>query len=237
MDAASAIMAEHNLAMASVEAVDETDKRIEDVHVAKQSRRAWARTVWGAVAELNFCWHLYRAEQRRDQWVRINGKLERQPPRQADEHILIGVQANVEATKAMADYLVEAVERLSRQEPGLFGQRDRYAYMIGCSERLARRLRKLKADRERAGVKAEVRAEASAPTVTVNLPALANLYVTHDVANRELFEKAHGYKPHNTSARPGTSRADAYSKGYAAGGKVSLNAQVGRASVRSLPKR
>src|SRR6516165_6134887 len=80
MERASALLAEHNLTMAEVETLGTDDERIEGTHKSERARQTWARSLWGAVADLNFCFHCYTP--------RIFGE-----PTSVDEHILIGTRA------------------------------------------------------------------------------------------------------------------------------------------------
>jgi hypothetical protein len=117
LERASALMAEHNLTMAQVDAHGTGDERVEEKHNAAYRGQTWARLIWGSVAQLNFCMYYYRHNNRGDYgwYTKPNGKIEKGPPREVDEHVVIGTRANVETTKAMVDYLVSAIERLARE--------------------------------------------------------------------------------------------------------------------------
>jgi hypothetical protein len=70
------------------------------------------------------------------------------------------------------------------------------------------------------------------------LPVLADVYRAHETANRELYAKIYD-RPARFSGGSylGTDNTGAYERGQAAGSSVSLNTQVGRGSMRALPKR
>jgi Protein of unknown function (DUF2786) len=55
LERASALMAEHNLTMAQVDAHGTGDERVEEKHNAAYRGQTWARLIWGSVAQLNFC--------------------------------------------------------------------------------------------------------------------------------------------------------------------------------------
>jgi uncharacterized protein DUF2786 len=229
LERASALMAEHNITVAQVDARGTGDKRVEEKYNAAYRQQTWAREIWSSVSELNFCmWH-YRSAQRQPGWRQVSGtkRYERDvPPREVDEHVIIGTRANVETTKAMADYLITTIERLAR-ESGFDGQRDLHAFKLGCAKRLAVRLDLLRHKR------AEAKRKPSAPS---NLPVLADVYTAHQKANEELYAKIHGGPPRFTSGSPlGTSSLTAYESGQSAGSKVSLSTQVARGRAPALP--
>jgi Protein of unknown function (DUF2786) len=232
MERASALMAEHNLTMAHVDALGTGDERIEDTHRSERARQTWARTIWHAVAELNFCFWCYRSPQRRPRFRRLpDGSLQSVPPRETDEHVLVGTRANIESTKVMATYLVETVERLAREAPGLYGAHDRHAFKLGCARRLEKRLRELLRQRMQAAASAKHDVPGNR-----NLPTLADVHAAHEAANQELYLKLHRRMPRGGSAL-GTSRAHAYARGHAAGGGIGLDAQVRAKATRALPGR
>jgi uncharacterized protein DUF2786 len=184
LERASALMAEHNLTMAQVDAHGTGEERIEEKHNAAYREQTWARLIWGSVAQLNFCMYSYWHNNRGDVgWRKLpGGELEKIPPREVDEHCIIGTRANVETAKAMVDYLVSTIERLAR-ESKLTSVRDLHAFKLGCARRLEVRLdllhdKKMKAKRR-----------ASAATT---LPVLADVYAAHKRANEDLYVKMYG---------------------------------------------
>jgi hypothetical protein len=228
LERASALMAEHNLTMAQVDAHGRGEGRVEEKHKGAYKRQTWARKIWGAVSDVNFCMYYYYTSQRGDKWrKKPEGGYERVAGREVDEHVIIGTRANVETTKAMVEYLNSTIERLAR-ESGFWGERDLHAFKLGCAQRLAVRLRLLK----------DKRARTKRPSTPTTLPVLADVYAAHEAANNELYAKIYGEKPRFAAGSPlGTSSYSAYERGQSAGSKVSLNTQVGRGSTRALPKR
>src|SRR5262249_14315516 len=202
MERASALLAEYNLTMAEVETLGTDDERIEGTHKSEYARQTWARSLWGAVADLNFCFHCYTPRS----WE----------PASMDEHILIGTRANVEATKAMALYLVATVERLARECPDLHGPHESHAFKLGCARRLCVRLRKLQ--QRRATVATSKRQEQAGS----NLPALASLYEAHELANKELYLQRHGRMPQAGRSMRYLQNWGAYELGKEAGDQVGL---------------
>jgi Protein of unknown function (DUF2786) len=231
LEKASALMAEHNLTMAQVEAHGSGEERVEEKHSAAYRGQTWARLVWGGVAQLNFCLYYYRHNNRGDYgwYTKPNGKIEKGPPREVDEHTVIGTRANVETTKAMVDYLISAIERLAG-ESEFTSVRDLHAFKLGCARRLEVRLdllhdKRMKEKRRR-------------QSVASKLPVLADVYKAHEAANRELYAKIYD-RPARFSGGGylGTDNTGAYERGQTAGGRVSLATQVGRGGMKALPKR
>jgi len=231
LERASALMAEHNLTMAQVEAHGSGEERVEEKYNAAYRSQTWARLIWGSVAQLNFCMYRYWHNNRGDVgWhIKPGGGHEKRPPREVDEHIIIGTRANVETTRAMVDYLINTIERLAR-ESGLTGVRDLHAFKLGCARRLEVRLDLLHDKR----VKVKRRRQSGAS----RLPVLGDVYKAHRAANEALYAKIYD-RPVSFSGGSylDTNRDSAYERGQAAGSKVSLATQVERGSMRALPKR
>jgi hypothetical protein len=228
LERASALMAEHNLTMAQVEAHGGGEQRIEASHDGAYRSQTWARSIWGSVARLNFCMYSYWHSNRGDVgwYQKPGGGIERGPPRKVDEHSVIGTRANVESTKAMVDYLIGAIERLA-DESEFWLARDLHAFKLGCARRLQVRLHLLR----------EKRAKAKRPSVPTTLPVLADVYAAHEKANEELYAKIYGHGSGGSGSYLSTSRHSAYESGQKAGSKINLNAQVGRAGTKALPRK
>jgi hypothetical protein len=67
------------------------------------------RDMWKAIAELNFCWY---------ECVKVHydfEKAKKEGRKYAHHHSLIGRNVNILATKLMADYLLQTLERLTRE--------------------------------------------------------------------------------------------------------------------------
>jgi len=213
MERAYALMEAHNLTMAQVDAHGSGDERVQETAHGDYRRQTWARRIWAGVAGLNFCMHAY-------------------VPAEVDEHLIVGTQSNVASTKVMAEYLIATVERLARErreEECLYGARQQHAYKLGCADRLRDRLITLRREREQASRKEQQAASG-------NLPVLADVYTAHKAANEELYRSIHGCMPSGGSAL-GSSDSDAYGRGHAAGGGISLAAQVSGKGTRALPRR
>ena len=216
LERASALMAEHNLTMAQVDAHGTGDERVEEKHNAAYRQQTWARLIWGSVCDLNFCLYCYWCSQRRE------------GGREVDEHKIIGTRSNVETTKAMVDYLITTIERLAR-ESEFIGQRDLHAFKLGCARRLSVRLDLLRHKRAE---------EKKPPSASSTLPVLRDVYAAHQAANEDTYAKIHGKRPKFAAGSAlGTSSLGAYERGQRAGSKVSLNTQVGRGRTLSLPGR
>src|SRR3979490_353217 len=65
LERASAIMAEHNLTMTEVETFGSGDERVQDQYTSgDDDPQTWARMLWDAVAQLNFCFYSYYSRGR-----------------------------------------------------------------------------------------------------------------------------------------------------------------------------
>lgn len=91
----------------------------------------YQRDVWGAVAELNFCmyWNQYSYDREKS--------LKRGRRSFKFQHRVVGRTVNVVATRGMADYLLGAIERLTRErfpEPSQFFTRRANSFREGLAE-------------------------------------------------------------------------------------------------------
>ena len=233
MERAYALMEEHNLTMAQVDAHGSGDERVQETVGGDYRGQTWARSIWAGVAELNFSMYAYVPAGRAQRYLRTpDGYVEKLPRHEVDQHMIIGTQSNVASTKVMAEYLIATVERLARErreEECLYGARQQHAYKLGCADRLRDRLITLRREREQASRKEQQAASG-------NLPVLADVYTAHKAANEELYRSIHGCMPSGGSAL-GSSDSDAYGRGHAAGGGISLAAQVSGKGTRALPRR
>lgn len=232
MERAAALMTEHNLTMAEVEALGSADRRVEQRYEGQRGRQTWARSIWGAVARLNFCFYFYHRPSPRGGFERVAGGTKWVDPHRGDLHVVIGMRANVVSTQVMAQYLIETIDRLARECPDIRGPHDHYAFKMGCARRLAERLRQLRESR----LSSERR---QAPEGRAGgLPALARSYQAHEIANRAMFEKIYGYqlgggKGYYTVP----SNVGAYARGHAAGDGIRLDSQVKTQAPLVLPSR
>jgi len=228
MERAYALMEEHNLTAAQVDAHGSGDERVQETVDGNYRGQTWARDIWAGVAELNFCMYAYMSAERSARYRRMpDGTIERSR-REVDEHLIVGTQSNVASTKVMAEYSIATVERLAREER-LDGVRQNHAYKIGCADRLHGRLSELRRERERASRKEQQAASG-------NLPVLADVYTAHQAANEELYREIHGGMPRGGSTL-GVGDVRAYARGHAAGGGISLATQVSGKGTRALPRR
>src|SRR5262249_49196068 len=101
-------------------------------------------------------------------------------------------------------------------------ERDRQNFRKGFSARVAERLYDLRSQRE---------TSATQTGTGSTLPVLESLYKQHTAANEALYKKLHPNAKLSYSRSLGSGGAG-YSAGYKAGGAVSLDPQVARASGR-----
>lgn len=106
-------MEKYNISSATLEKREGRDaKRKQEMVLG--GVKAWQREMWGSVARLNFCMHWVQ------DYVRERPKNTFRPDRQSllitsSRHVVVGRTVNVEATKAMAGYLEQTINRLLRE--------------------------------------------------------------------------------------------------------------------------
>jgi hypothetical protein len=152
---AQELLAAYNLDMLTVEKAGKQGTGARESKKLKGGLYKWQRTVWNKVAVLNFCMY----------WS-IKG-LEKGS---TYEHRVLGRMDNVAATKAMAEYLEEAIERLTRSRfednPSIYFSKAGIAYREGMADRICERLQEQRWEEEdRARKKQEQDASCTALTV------------------------------------------------------------------------
>jgi len=107
---AMALLEAYNLDMSSVD-VEGTggDKRAEEKLLG--GRFKFERDPWKAISDLNFVWYFTNFELVRFEERHLHHKKRLR----THKHVLIGKVANIAATKAMAGYLAQAIERLTEK--------------------------------------------------------------------------------------------------------------------------
>lgn len=179
MDMAQQLLERYNLDMALVEASKRTDNARKD-ETRGGGLYKWQREVWEACAKLNFC--VYRS---------IRG-LERGSKY---ENRVIGSHVNVVATRLLADYLQDTIERLARewakdQGYNIFAK-PVIIYREGMADRINTRLYWLRQER----AEAERKRQAEAPTGTT-LPSLVRVSQHEADLNEDYL---HGREPGTTA--------------------------------------
>lgn len=166
---AQAIMADHNLSMASIEAAGESsgeDGRRETAKEEGRAMYAWQRDLMEVISKANFCW-----SEVTTRWLRG-----------ADRNVgyrIIGRAANVAATRVSFDYLVATVNRLVLVDCGgdnrLRMSRAGHSFAEGAADRLGERVRErheaIVEERSRAAREANA-ANRHPSAATGNVPAV-----------------------------------------------------------------
>lgn len=150
---AMALIAQNNLDMAAIEIGGNSAKaakRADEKH--KGGLYQFQRDLWGAVADLNFCmyWNLYTYDPNKvsKYWARQYGGVAKVPEHRRGgyhfEHRLVGRVVNIAATRTMAGYLEEAIERAVRErlpnQPNLWFSSDMAAFREGASDEIRRKI-------------------------------------------------------------------------------------------------
>lgn len=188
------LLAAYNLDMAVIGNTGKGSQR-KDTRL-KGGLYAWQRDIWKAVSELNFCMY----------WS-IKGLTKGS----TYEHRILGRQVNVASAQAMADYLQQAVERLTREYAkanhyhSIF-VRELIAYREGMAHRLVDRLNTLRKQRlaEDERKQREERARSSHPGAAPASNALVLASVIHteeDLNNDYLYGKEPGWHSEQRAIR------------------------------------
>jgi hypothetical protein len=167
---AFALLAKWNLSLDSVENSAKDEEEPVETVTAEKSFYAggdrWAIGLYQKVAELNFCEYFFN-----NNCYLTNAKGKKVL---GVRHNVVGKRSNVIVSHHMADYLLEAVKRLAREDMKAQtfeseNQRAHYEYgfRYGCSVRLQQRITAM-IEEAKKGVMTD---DSSA-----NLPALRNLY-------------------------------------------------------------
>lgn len=216
---AQELLTKYNLSAATIENEVGADGKRAQEQVDGGSKR-FQRELWAAVAELNFCLHWnqkYRVEAKKRvrDWERyetdtgnratkiIVGEILRR------RHALIGRTVNVQATKHMAQYLENAIERITEArcvagKLPLYGNwamsfREGLAYRL--DEKLREKRQLMLEEEERARKEAEDRASRAGVSLATAL-TIHTFAQAEDDANRDfLYGEGH-------SARKAARRAE-----------------------------
>lgn len=205
IEKAHAILAEHNLTLAAVQAhgqkVEQGDR--DASKTGTKFSEKYYKWIWMACADLNYCKMFSH---------RPNPKL------RDTYYTVVGRQVNVIVATQMAMYLCQTIRRLANEEAVRTGRKDhafKNASLAGCATRLYHRIEALR--------KQEV-----SSTGAGNSNALAIWSGAEEEANAEFIEKVMGIKLRTAVARKAKAYdRSGYAAGAAAGEKVSLNQQVG----------
>lgn len=186
---AQALMTEHNLSMANIEAAGgqsgDDGKRIKD-GVVNRSPYKWQRTLMSALAELNFC------------YCREEYKYHRHT-KSFDGYQLIGRAANVASVRVMFEYLLSTIDRLAKAEilfPDQYFTRYAHSFKEGCADRIIDRLKERRAEEVTA---AERNLHPEAATSNALVVVVLGDYVQDEDDLNEDFRK--GWKPGTTKQR------------------------------------
>ena len=157
LEKAQALLVAYNLDMSVVEqASGQSGKRLDEMVSGGMHR--YQRNLWRHIAELNFCMYWTQKNRVRD------GSFQAKKGRKwTHEHRLVGRTVNVAATKGMACYLDQTIERLCREMLG--GERsmqyyssDAVAFREGVADRVIEKI----CDRREGLIKKERRDAAAA---------------------------------------------------------------------------
>lgn len=211
MRQAHAMLAKHNLDMASVEqsggSVDgEPRERAMDMFYG----RPWARSVCRSIGELFFCSYVYTANT---DALQIR-------------HHFIGRRSNAVTAMEISRWLVESIRREAKREARHLGQGNAYvrSFCTGASIRIADRVRRM--------IEEATKPQQAAASTGTSL-VLANHYQLEEQKNEEMKMQIFPNLKTGTRGKIDFSTT-ALMRGHEYGDKVSLNRQIG--SKQDFPK-
>lgn len=205
IEKAHAILAEHNLSLAHVQAhgdkVEQGDRGKNDT--ATNFSEKYYGWIWYAVADLNFC---------RSFQFRPN------PKRRETTYTVVGREINILVASQMAMYLCQTMRRLANEEAKRAGRTDhafKNAFLAGCANRLCIRLRAMKAQ--------------ETSTASENVSAALTIWSGSEAEENDRFiEKVMGIKLlTRKSHRNGKLDVSGFGAGSRAADRVSLDQQIG----------
>lgn len=204
---AQELLARYNLSMDDVEREGGGGGRRADEKL-RGGFYEWERSLWGAVAELNFCWYIRwwdYVEVKDVRRSRIWGEL-RTRDRKVYQHRIIGRVVNIAQTKAMATYLMAVTQRLTLER--LHGDNSQMlsrwaiSYKDGIAARVVEKLEDRRRqvlseerDRERAAAKMAMEGHSTATGLTI-----ASLSKSEAEANAD-FVLGEGYSARKAAQR------------------------------------
>ncbi len=204
---AHATLAKYNLAMADVETAtngrkQKADGEPREEHITTFYGRPWARNVCMNIAKLFFCYYIYTSHKKA-----TNVK-----------HYFIGRKSNAVTAALMAEFVVKSIikegNRQKRRE--MQGNAWLRTFCWGAASQIQKRV--------------DLLIDGADESQTDNEPGtalvLANYYETERSSNQALVATLY---PRLKSGRGGKGHqgGDAFSRGKAYGGSVSLNTQIG----------
>lgn len=231
-------LAKYNLDQGTVEAaVGGSGKRQQQL--VEGGFFKWHRDLWWAVAQLNFCLYWsqsYTTDEKVRQTHRVRGEYVgvRMVHARRRRHALIGRTVNVRMTQVMASYLIQSIERVTRDR--LADNADNlvsawaYSFRQGAAEDVIARLRDRRfemIEEEAAKLKrAQERADAEGGTTSTAL-TLASFTKAEEDANAD-FLHGEGYSARRQEAQEkaaARSRAmrEAYTKWAADNPKAAMS--------------
>lgn len=193
-----ALMTEHNLSMAQVEAAGGTasDSRIKE-GVNHRQVYNWQKRLMRQIAELNFCHCAERYQARNGAYGARTSVFQ--------GYQLVGRSANVASTQVMFEYLVQAIGRLAKERvsKGDYFTRYGHSFKEGCADRLIERLqakrREEVEEQERRRREQEVRSRHPGAATTNALVVSLSDYVQDEIdLNNDVRQ---GWEPGTTKRR------------------------------------
>lgn len=214
---AQELLAAYNLDLATVESGGATGGARADILV-RGGVYHYQRDLWRAVSKLNFCLHFVTVRH-----LKTGGLDQDGLPRfrRTHQHQVVGRRVNAAATMVMAQYLEQAVERLTRDRYPANEQafsRDAVAFREGVSDRVYNKLLARRNDVLAAEEAAEVSASSQGVSTATAL-TVAKLSISEHDLNWD----------HVMGAEPGTTAANRAERAAKIVAQAAADAEADRA--------
>lgn len=209
---AQQLLTKYNLDAAVVErASGVADGRREDFKT-RGGFYAWQRELWRALAELNFCFY-WTQEYGVERTKKIRGETEARTwsKQMQKRHRIVGRMVNTATTKAMATYLEEVIERITREGVGgdhrqffsRYAMSFREGMVARLTEKIAERFKERLAEDRRNKIAEEAAAREGRPDTGGGKGIALFDYLQSEADANEDFLHGEGY-----SARQAAERAE-----------------------------
>lgn len=157
MEMAHRMLKEYNLSMSDLEV--ERAEVLESTYYIANRIVLWRERLFAAVLRTNYCDYVVRIRREYDPTARRNDSIRRLT--------MIGRADNIEAARAMLDYLYEVVERLTKP---ITGNDAKKSFRLGLVDTLIKRLYAMrKQDSEETGTALVLREDAKVKQYLANL--------------------------------------------------------------------
>lgn len=216
------LLAEYNLTLADVGGGAQAGEEVVQSESPETDSRPWRRRIGTGVARMYFCGYFFTYRKEYIPSRKIGGYI------RYDKHTFLGLEHNAVVARAMFEYLIATIERLSKSGSSGMPAKERSSYVTSFQHMASLRLAKRIHERIEAAKKGMIKSE----TTGKNLPALLNLYEKAEEQVKEAFEEI-GVR--TKKSRITLSSEQGAADGLRAGDSIGLDPQLkGAATARMI---